>query len=64
MRRVAGGVHRFMGAGTLTTGKARLLLLACLAGHESAEAANTFQEALEVLGRGNEGRSQWSRVRS
>lgn len=49
-----------LGAGTLSTGKARLLLLACLAGQESGEAARTFQEAVEVLGRGNQGRSPWS----
>lgn len=49
-----------LGAGTLTTGKARLLLLACLAGQESGSAAKTFQDAVEVLGRGDVGRSKWS----
>lgn len=49
-----------LGAGTLTTGKARLLLLGCLAGHKAGDAAKTFQEAVEVLGRGDEGRSSWT----
>jgi L-asparaginase len=46
-----------LGAGSLSTGKARLLLLACLAGEGSRNAAKTFQQAVEVLGRGNERRS-------
>lgn len=48
-----------IGAGTLTSGKARLLLLTCLAGRSSPDAAKTFQEAIEVLGRGREGASPW-----
>jgi len=47
-------------AGGLTTGKARLLLLACLEGQEPADAARTFSEAVAVLGRGAEGKSLWS----
>lgn len=49
-----------LGAGTLATGKARLLLLACLAGEATADAAQTFQKGVEVLGRGTEGWSSWS----
>lgn len=49
-----------LGAGTLTSGKARLLLLTCLAEQNSADAAKTFQEAVEVLGRGSEGSPSWS----
>lgn len=48
-----------LGAGTLTSGKARLLLMACLAARNSAHAAKTFQEAVEVLGRGSEGAASW-----
>lgn len=44
-----------LSAGGLTAAKARLLLLACLAGQDAATAAHTFQEAVAVLGRGTEG---------
>lgn len=44
-----------LSAGGLTAAKARLLLLACLAGQDAATAAHTFREAVAVLGRGAEG---------
>lgn len=44
-----------VGAGELSAGKARLLLLACLAGHKSSSVKKLFSEAVAVLGRGAEG---------
>jgi L-asparaginase len=44
-----------VGAGDLSAGKARLLLLACLAGQDSSTAQKLFQEAVAVLGQGTEG---------
>jgi L-asparaginase len=43
-----------VGAGNLSAGKARLLLLACLAGQDSSTAQKLFQEAVAVLGLGAE----------
>jgi L-asparaginase len=44
-----------LAAGGLTAAKARLLLLACLAGNDASAAAERFQEAVEVLGHDNQG---------
>lgn len=44
-----------VGAGGLSTGKARLLLLACLANHDQTAARELFQDGVSVLGRGGEG---------
>lgn len=41
-------------AGELSAGKARLLLMSCLATHESDRARKLFTEAIAVLGRGQE----------
>jgi L-asparaginase len=42
-------------AGDLSAGKARLLLLACLAGQDASTAHKLFQEAVAALGQGTEG---------
>ncbi len=44
-----------VGAGLLSAGKARLLLLACLANHDQTTARELFQDAVAILGRGEEG---------
>jgi L-asparaginase len=44
-----------VGAGGLSAGKARLLLLACLADHDQATARQLFRDGVTVLGRGAEG---------
>lgn len=43
-----------LGAGELSAGKARLLLLACLADRDQADARELFQDGVTVLGRGGE----------
>lgn len=44
-----------LAAGGLSAAKARLLLLACLTGQNPVQGAQTFREAVAVLGRGSEG---------
>ena len=46
-----------VGAGGLSAGKARLLLLACLADHDQTKARQLFLDGVTVLGRGAENRT-------
>lgn len=47
-----------VGAGGLSAGKARLLLLACLADHDKTTARQLVQDGVTFLGRGAEGRTR------